>query len=356
MYARKWNIVGTLLAAALIWVLSASCSVIDEDLSDCDDNNEYKLDYELRLVTNMTTELHTKLGLETNVALAAALKAHLSGIFTDYAHDVDLSFYETQGEMPRLQHDQHIMDANQASYTLYLPMRQYMHLAVANVLNNELITLKGDEKCRTSILSQTANDTIASHTTGIFTARQPMDVLEGVDQTFNVHLYMANCAAALVIDPRGHDVSSLKVFTKGFASRFNINDSTYVFDAKSPIVRTTLVKPENSSDMCYCSVNFPSREPDYKDTKATRSIIETTEPFEDEASIEPLWEFKTYITNADGTVTETVLGIRKTLRAGQLMIINGYVTDEGSVQTEDQTVGVNVTLDWHEGWSFDPVL
>lgn len=354
MTCRWRDISNTLLTTILATVLLSACSVIDEDMSDC--GNDYKLDYELRLVTNMTTELHTKLGLETNVALAAALKEHLSGIFTDYAHDVDLSFYDTQGEMPRLQHDQHIMDANQASYTLYLPMRQYMHLAVANVLNNQLVTLNDDEKCRTAMLGQTASDTIVSHTTGIFTARQPMDVLEGVDQTFNVHLYMANCAAALVIDPRGHDVSSLKVYSTGFASQFNINDSTYQFAAHDPIVRTSLVQPENSSDVCYCSVTFPSREPYYNNSKATRSVIETTEPFDEEACLESLWQFKTYITNADGTVTETVLGIHRPLRAGQLMIIKGYVTDEGGVETEDQTVGVSVTLDWNKGGNYEPML
>lgn len=341
------------LLLSTFW-LTAGCSVIDEDLSDC--GNEYKLDYELRLVTNMTTELHTQIGLETNVALAAALKTHLSGIFTDYAHDVDLSFYDTEGDSLRLQHDQHIMDANQQSYTLYLPMRQYMHLAAANVVDNPVVSIGDDERCHKARLNQQAGDTIASHTTGLFTARQPMNVLEGVNQTFNVHLYMANCAAALVIDPRGHDVSSLKVFSTGFASQFNINDSTYQFAAKDPIVRTTLVKPENSSDMCYCSVNFPSREPININTKGTRSVVETTEPFEDEACSEPVWEFITYITNADGTITKTVLGIRRSLRAGQLMIINGYVTDDGTVQTDDQTVGVSVTLDWNQGGTYEPEL
>ena len=46
---------GKLLAAALTVVLSASCSVIDDDLSNCD--NDYQLDYELKLVTNMSIEM-----------------------------------------------------------------------------------------------------------------------------------------------------------------------------------------------------------------------------------------------------------------------------------------------------------
>ena len=77
-----------------------SCSVIDEDLSNCVDVEpveQAELDYELRLVTNMTTELTTQLTTQTDIRLADALKQHLDDIFTDYAHDVDLSFYDTQG-------------------------------------------------------------------------------------------------------------------------------------------------------------------------------------------------------------------------------------------------------------------
>ena len=118
----------------LSMLTAVSCSVIDEDLSACVE--QAQVDYEMRLVTNMTTELRTQLTTQTDIKLAAALKDHLDDIFTDYAHDVDLSFYDTQGDSARLQHDEHIMDANQASYELNLPMRHYMHLAAANVVDN----------------------------------------------------------------------------------------------------------------------------------------------------------------------------------------------------------------------------
>jgi len=210
-----------------------SCSVIDEDLSDCGD--QAKLDYELRLVTNMTTELTTQLTTQTDIRLADALKQHLDDIFTDYAHDVDLSFYDTQGDSARIQHDEHFMNANQASYTLNLPMRHYMHLATANIIDNESVTLENDQYCHSSILHQASTDTIDSHTTGVFTARQSMEVLEGIDQSFNVHLYMANCAASLVIDPRGHgQLDKIRVYSTGFATGFNICDSVYHYDARSP--------------------------------------------------------------------------------------------------------------------------
>ena len=343
----------------LCLLLLAGCSLIDDTLEDR--AKEYEIDYELCLVTNFTTELHTQLGLETDSSLAADLREHLKNIFTDFAHDVDLSFYDTQGDSLRLYHDQHIMDANQQSYVLTLPMRQYMHLAVANVVDNPVVGLTNDERCHPSRLetmagggtpARTQADTISSHTTGLFSARLPMDVKEGVDQTFHVRLYMANCAAALVIDPRGHDISSLRVYTTGFASRFNICDSTYTFAQQSPIVQTSKVKT-TGSEACYVSVNFPSREP--KEQKApayswgTRSVIETTEPFIAKEGDETLWQFKAYITKADGTTTETILSLRTPLRAGQLKIIRGFVTDEGAVQTNDHAVGVSVTLNWEEG-------
>ena len=205
----------------LLLLTVASCSVIDEDLSNC--GEQAKLDYELRLVTNMTTELRTELTTQTDLQIAQALRDELSNVFSDFAHDVDLSFYDTKGDSARLQHDEHFMDANQASYELNLPMRHYMHLATANILDNKLVTFEEDERCHHSILRQIDRDTIDSHTTGIFTARQPMEVLEGIDQNFNVHLYMANCAATLVIDPRGHgQLDKIRVYSTGFATGFNI--------------------------------------------------------------------------------------------------------------------------------------
>lgn len=351
-------IIERLLIAVLATVLLSGCSLIDDELGECGHKaQDHKLNYELRLVTNITTEMHTQLGQETDAKLATALSEHLSGIFTDYAHDVDLSFYDTVGDSVRLQHEKHIMDASQRSYTLNLPKREYMHLAIANTEGNRVVNLTNDERCHPSRLEtvaswaskQTQADTIDSHTTGLFTARQSMTVKDNIDQTFNVRLYMANCAAALVVEPRSHDVSSMRVFTTGFATQYNICDSSYTFAAQSPIVRTTKVATDNTSDeVCYVSVNFPSREP-----KTTRTVIETTEPFIAQEGDETLWQFRAYITKADGTVTETILSLRKPLRAGQLKIIRGYVTSDGVVQTDDHTVGVSVTLDWKEGMHHD---
>ena len=145
---------GLLLSAC--WLM-AGCSTIDDDLSNCEEEGkQFKTDYQLKLVTNMTTELKTQLTTITELSVAGALETHLKNIFTDFAHDVDLSFYDTDSERERLKHDTPIMNANQKSYTLTLPMRQYLHLAVANLLENDVVELAGDEYSHTSVLGRTA--------------------------------------------------------------------------------------------------------------------------------------------------------------------------------------------------------
>ena len=326
-----------------------ACSTIDDDLSDC--GTGYQLDYQLQLVTNMTTELSTQLTTSTDVKLASAVRSHLSRIFTDMAHDVDLSFYDTEGDSLRLQHDEHIMDDSLASYTLYLPMRRYMHLAVANLIDNPMVSLANDEYCHQSVLQQPETDTISSHTTGIFTARLPMEVLEGVNQNFKVHLYMANCASTLVIDTIGSGVRDVKVYVKGFATGFNIADSTYQFSQQSPVVRPDIVNVENTGDISFCSVTFPSRE-----VTTTRGIIETTEPFVAPTSENSLWEYHVYVTTKEGSITETKLYVNKPLRAGQLKVLKAKAIGNGSVTTTDQTVAVSVTLNWDDGGQYEPTL
>ena len=350
----------SLLIALLLSV--ASCKTIDDDLSDC--GNDYQLDYELRLVTNMTTELKTELQTELStqaeLQMAAALRAHLQNIFTDFAHDVDLSFYDTEGDSIRLQHDQHVMDANQASYTLYLPMRRYMHLATANIVENPVVALAADERCHTSYLRQNLGtgaagggvaDTIVSHTTGVFTARQPMEVFEGIDQTFDVKLYIANCAATLVVDTLGSGARDVKVYTTGFATGFSIADSSYIYTPDAtPIVRTERVTTADmGSLLSFCSVSFPSPE-----KPLTRIIIDNEDPFITSEAEGSLWEIRIYVTTADAATTETVFYVHKPLRAGQLKITKAKINPDGSAGTVDAAVGVSVQLNWNPGGHYNP--
>ncbi|MBQ9231624.1 MAG: hypothetical protein IJ190_10690 [Prevotella sp.] len=339
------NVIGYLLLCLTAW-LPVSCSTIDDDLSDCDTDSgyDYDLRYEMRLVTNISTELTTQLSATAaEQKVADALRQHLRNVFSDQAHDVNLSFYDTTGDSVRQHQQEDIIDESQKVYTLNLPMQEYMHLAVANVVDNALVGLRGDDYCHPAQLAQVSGETVDSHSTGIFTARQPMHVLEGVDQTFDVRLYMANCAAAIVIDTTGVQVSGIAVETTGFADGFSICDSVYHFSAGTPAsIRAHHVAVDDSKLACYCSVNFPSRE-------VMRTVIETTDPFVSVGTAEGLWQYKVYVTMPDGSVTETLLDMNEPLRAGQLRVLTARLGDDGSVWVDDTTVGVSVTLNWNDG-------
>lgn len=354
---RKLNIVSMMAGAALMAVL-AGCSAIDENLDDC--GEQAQMDYELELVTNVSTEVQTQLNAQTDVELAATLKNYLGGIFTDYAKDVNLSFYATAGDSTLLYHDEHIMNSSEHSYTLYIPRQKYMHLAVANVEGDPVVYLDGMENCHTAALRQVAGDTIESHNTGIFTARQLMEMIEGIDQTFNVKLFMANCSAMLKVDPQGHDVSKMRVFATGFATAFYIADSVYEYKTPAPMIRTTRLDADESGQVGFVSVNFPSREPSSSSQSSvsgtTRTVIETTDPFIAQPGDEVLWEFHIFLPQADGTTTKTVLSIKEPLRAGQFKIIKAKIGDNGQIEPEAPTVGVSVTLDWKPGGTYNPEI
>lgn len=339
------------LLPSALWLMAGCCS-IDDDLSDCPpDESRYQMEYELKLVTNMTTELQTQLTTITELSVASALETHLENIFSDFAHDVNLSFYDTEGTKERLEHKVDIINTNQTTYDLTLPMRKYLHLAVANLAENHVVGLFQDNYSTTSVLQQdegivpdgSSTSVVDSHTTGLFTARQPMEVLSGVSQTFNVRLYMANSAATLVLDPKGHTFKDIRVFATGFANEFHISDSTYVFPTTSPLIRADKVDTSNDL-LCYCSVNFPSRD------AAPASVRKRAE------TGPSLWQFKVYLTKLDGKVTETILDISEPLKAGDLRIIKGELDDEGAVRPYNSTVGVSVTLDWNDGGTYNPNL
>ena len=337
----------------IIWALfvvavSAGCALIDENTNDCE--TDYNLDYELRLVTNMTTELETQVSTQVELtAVADVLKEHLSDIFTDYAHDVDLSFYDVQADSIRLHHETHIMDNNQHSYTLYIPVHKYMHVAVANLKSSDVI-LTQDDRCHTARLEHPVNDVnnvIESQRTGLFTARLPMDIKEGVDQTFDVKLYMANCSSALTLDTLGSHIKDFKVYASGFANGFNLADSTYYFHF-TPQVKADEVPVNDGRFVCFCNVNFPS-----KDVPGTKSVIDSDDPFITPAADEALWKYAIYATLQDGTITETILGVKLPLLPGEFKLIRGKVQPDGGIVPREPYVGASVTLQWNDGAAWD---
>ena len=336
--ARKHIILSVLVAAAF-----TGCSLVDEDMRDCE--TDYQVQDQLRLVTNMTTELQTQLSLQTDLSLVTALKTYLKDVFTDNAHDIDLSFYDVVADSARLHHESHIMNASQSSYTLYIPVRQYMHIGLANLEENNQIMLENDVKCHTARLHQRVADTLSPHRRGIFTARLLMDVKEGVDQHFDVHLYMTNCATALGLDTLGSNVRDIKVFTSGFATDFDLADSTYRFQY-TPVYRTDQLDLQDSSDsrLCFASVTFPSRT-----AEDTKVIIDVDDDDVTEEADKTLWQFRVYATLKNGSVTETLLSFRKPLLPGHFKYIGARIYENGTASPYDPSVGVSVTMDWTPG-------
>lgn len=330
---KHWKYI-TCAASACLAIALSSCDAINDDLSDC--GKDVELTYRMQLITNMHHEIDSVLGEPQDKPVADALRQTMSLYFNDQGHDLDLSFYDrTEGTRT----DQHAADMNgatQASYTIYLQQADYRHTAVANLRQNGIASWAGAETMAKAMLANTTADTIGPHQTGIFTGRHTFSVTNS-DQKLSglVDLYMANDAAAVVIDTTGVQVKGITAYLEGLANAFSTADSIYHYDRRQTI-RTERLAVSQGSEVCYYGMGFPSPE------TPTRA---------DEAPY--YWRMLVYVTMVDGTVTENVLTIGKPLRAGQLKIIKLRLKEDGEVTSVDAEVGVSVTLDWKEGPHFE---
>ena len=359
---RKINALCTcnLLAMAL---LPMSCSTIDDDLDDC--FIDLQAEYELRLVTNENLELARV--LSDRPGIADALRQHLSGVFSDQGRDLNLSFY-LNGTRSH-QQTESMNNASTKRVNMTLEIEDYEHLAIANVQNNGVVTLEGDNTLQTSNLkSQTSNQSIASQSTGVFTGRRSFPNMTWGAYPYHMPLYMANCAAAIVLDPRTAKFTDVKIFTTGFATSFNVADSTYQYD-NSPLVRAERVAmPDTTRWLAYSAVSYPSKEPaslarqqsspsgGARGGSSTRSRQDTDAPFTYDDYGKTIWQYEGYVTMADGSITRTEIGIHHPLRGGQLKVLVGYIDNEGVIRFYDNSVGASIDLEWQTGWSIDVPL
>ena len=327
-------------------ILSGCSYLVDEDQSDC--GGEIRIDYRLRLVTNEQTELEKMLSGEKDAPVKKALQTYLEGIFTDVAHDVDLSFYDAAGA--RLEHLEAVMDREQFDCALYLPAQTIRHACTANVADSGPVTLEGGDTGPSGKLVLQVSEGMADpHRTGLFTGRKTLEVRADTDQRFEVDLTIANAATALVLETeQAEGVSEIRAYVFGTADGYDIADSTWRFTG-APLVRTDDLPVEAGSQRCFASAHFPSR--DYR--PGTKTITETEEPFRSEPAPDSLWGWHVYVRIADGSVTENVLEVKTPLRAGQLKVLKAKVFDTGIVSVDDPSVGVSVTLDWNEGGSHE---
>lgn len=339
-------------AVALLATAAGGCALLDEQLEDCKES--FSITYHLRLITNVKVQLQTRLSDKRDEAIRRALEDYLAGIFTEYARDVDLSFYATDEEGLRLEHRTAIMDAGQATYEIELPAREYDHLAVANVATEPHVYLTGDDFRDRSQVLQTASEPLPSQTAGLFSARMPITVNRDESESFDVNLYMINSAAALVLHRDSCDFISATCEILGLADGFMVSDSLFTFATEThvsapgiPVDTTGVEYNWNMTPALFCGVSFPSHDP--VNTKADAEEEEET-----------LWQMALNVTLLDGTTTRTVISVASPLPAGELVILRGWLHADGSYEPEPVPdvilSGLSVTLDWKKGTQFDPEL
>lgn len=392
-WKRNIIIVCCLSAGAL--VPTACSSLIDDDTDIC--LAEYDAEYELRLLTNEEHELARVLADRTDIA--DALRAHLSGVFTDNGRELDLSFYDSAAAQPRFRHDEVAMSGPTKTMHVSLPVGQQMHLAVANMKDNGPAQFVGfDAPWRQAAIALNMTDVqpatepagegkvsvdgidtglpadfapntaVASQKTGIFTGRKHLSAPVFGPYNYYMPLYIANSAAAIAIDPRTAPITDVMIFTTGFATSLSVADSTYTFD-NMPLVRAEQVNLSDTTKwLCFCTVNFPSKDlanakqapisnlSSLNSNLSTRSAVDTDEPFIYQDCLQNFWRYECYVKMKDGTITRTLITIRHPLRAGQLKVIRGHIDGSGVIRVNETEAGTSIDTKWEPGYEHEIVI
>ena len=327
--------VAPIMKRYLLFILAstiAACSIIDDDLSVC--GVDYEISYEVRLVTDIDIVIENKLSSVADLPTANALRTWLEPTFSGFAHDLDMLFY-SWGE-DDLRHSWHeIVDARSASYTLYIPREDYMHLAVVNTEDNPNVRMDGMNHAASLAIHQEKSDTLPTYNTAIYSARMPITMSDSTILSYNVHLYMVTCAVALIVESDSVPATDMRVFLSGTASDFDIRDSLYTFAYSS------LIRMDELSSRCYAVTAMPSPDAPAASMPALMQA---------QKNAKSLWQLRAYTPLNNGTITETILDIDSPLRAGTLEIIRVKQLPDGSLEpVENSNVGVSVTLDWKDG-------
>ena len=311
--------------------------MIDDDLREC--GEDLVINYQLQLRTELSTQLQTELSEEQDSLVREALMEWLSPVFTDKAKDIDLHFFNKETDNIR-RRIQDVINASQTSYTLNLPKENYTHLALANLADNNELTLGGKEHSETMSLNLSSTSSLRSLNTGVFTARLDMTVSEA-SQSFEVYLYMINTAVALVIDTTDCDsLVSIEGTLNDVACGFSLRDSSFSYvrpcafrlvnvpirrPSGAPAVHGLIREEEPATTACLATVGMPSRD-DAPWTMTVRAKL---------------------IGNRYATSTVT---LEEPLKAGDVRVLRLRMNEDGSLGGGDnQEVGISVTLEWKDG-------
>lgn len=315
-----------------------ACNLIDDNLSVC--GEELVIDYQLQLRTELSTQLQTELSEETDSVVREALRGWLSPVFTDKAKDIDLHFFNK--ETDELRHRiLDVINASQTSYTLKLPKENYTHLALANIADNNQMSLVDHDHSATMCLSLPTSSALKSMNTGVFSARLDMTVDDSSKQ-FNVYLYMVNAAVALVIDTTACDsLVSLSGTLNNIACGFSMRDSAYRFD------RACAFELENVPISRAAGAPAAQGRAKAADEPATTACLATVGmPTRDDAP----WTLTVTSKLLNNKSATSTLTIDDPLKAGELRIFRLRLNQDGSLdESNEHEIGISITVEWKDG-------
>ncbi len=336
------SLLRTLCRGALCLTAAAALSAcIDEDLSRC--GKDYALTYRFLLQTSLDETLAREFTTPAERQLATPLQAALAPLFSEQAQDLTLHFHHpATGE--RLYYEEHLVGSQEAGFTLYLPEQDYSHVALANLGAEPALRTAGGASLSSLAWEMAAEgDTVPSLTQSLFCGWQYLAVGSG-QTSFFMPLYMQDCAAVWVIDPRTAPVASYEAYVAGTASGFLCADSTFVY---RPAQRVRTLQTAGGGLTAVYAGCLPSPDSPAEAQAAPAGRSDYSE------AAGAYWTTYLYVRLASGEVTKNELYVRSPLRAGELKVLKIRLNDRGEAVADEREVGVSVTLDWKPGGDFD---
>jgi len=337
-------------------VFVQGCSLIDDDLSVC--GSDMSLELQMQLITNLDLELETVLSAETDIHTRAVLHDYFSNVFTDHAHDISIGFYSMQTEeLVYTIHD--TIDANQSTYTFYLPKNDYHAIALANLDGNGVVSIADSANSRMARLVTQSRDTLPTQQTGLFAVSRDVTVIDTADQKIDLTLHMANSAVALAIDTGNVHVLDMWAVLCNTADGLVLRDSLYTFSHPKTILMERITESAASKGpRSKVKGERTMTATQYVDTTYHRIFGCVSFPSPDESdAYGTYYQAKVYVMMSGGTITETVLSVHESLPAGCLKVLKLQLQESGEVvPLGSPEVGASVTLDWKEGSEFNPVI
>ena len=374
-----------LLIVAMLLLVSPSllgCGLVDERQDDCPE--EITLTCSINVVNNEEQEMDELLGTPHDRPLREALEGYLTNVFATTSHEVELFFYDQRSRGKMTFRQKEVMNAGQKVFSVRVPASDYRVVGVSNLSAVPMLSLKDEENSAgVAVVQKLSAKAVSSHPAAAFTARKRILVRDKDEQEFDMCFYMANSAAALVLNRDSCDVKSVRAEYIGLADTFKVLDSAYTFDQQAVIQADNIdVVPYTASEedfsmeadpfiydifwelwtktpLMLCGVGFPS-------PNVSSEVI----------GIYPkIWTIDLYVTLEDNSVTRSQIYIGRPLVAGSLMIIKGWICADGSFTprpehepynpgpggpdeppADSTVVGVSVTINWYEGGQYNPKL